>query len=127
MSTGTSLLNFSAIRDWLISASQDEFPQWFRCLDDSLRHWLEQVRNSLFAKTTAPRFTPISSLPPTTGGWADEIWLMLMAFNATAPAEFAAALGASQQSQLDPEILKTLRWVCTARQLVEVGQLSVVL
>jgi len=49
---------------------------------------------------------------------------MLMAFNATAPAEFAAALGASQQSQLDPEILKTLRWVCTARQLVEVGQLE---
>jgi hypothetical protein len=124
VSTGASLLNLSAIRDWLISASKNELPQWFRVLDDSLRLWLEQVRSAIISKTTARRFTPVLSLPPTTGVWADQIWLMLMAFHAATPGELAASLSSIQPSQLDPEILKTLRWVCAARQLVEVGHLE---
>ena len=124
VSTGASLLNLSALRDWLLSASQDESPQWFRSLDCSLRHWFDQVRNALATKATAPRFTPDPSLPPPAGAWADEIWLMLLAFNAAAPVEPAASLGSNRAAQINPEMLRTLRWVYAARRLVEHGHVG---
>ncbi len=124
VSTGASLLNLSAIRAWLLFTPQGDSPHWLPSLGSSLRLWIEKARNALAIRRTAPRFAPDLTLPLSAGAWADEIWLTLLAFNSDAPAEVTAVLGSDQAPTIDPEVVKTLRWVCAARQLVEQGKVS---
>jgi hypothetical protein len=119
--SGAALINLTALRDWLLAETKDESPPWLQCIDTSLREWIGEVQQSLSAKNSVRRFQNLRTLPFETQTWADEIWLMLLVFRESTPGE-ADPLPSDQTVALNQEMIRTLRWVHSARLLIENGQ-----
>jgi hypothetical protein len=117
--SGATLINLAELSSWLfVATAGNTTPTWLELLDRTFSVWLSEAVQALLSKTFVQSIQCLPSLSPHTQKWADAIELMLLIFAEPIPEN---PFLDKQLGHLDTGMTKALRWVWSARVLVERG------